>query len=173
MPNYRRIYQPNACVFITVVTAQRTPYFHHKENILLYQETLQNVQNLYPFDLIAYVILPDHFHWLLNLTGNNKDFSKIVHSFKRNFTVNYKHFNDIQQPLSIWQKRYWDHMIRNEKDLQKHLDYIHWNPVKHKIASQPDQYEFSSFNKFIENGFYPSGWESDYKPQFIESMDLE
>jgi len=166
MPDYRRYYQPNACIFITAVTDQRIPLFHQKDNINLFFETLNNVKEFYSFELYAYVIMPDHFHWILNLDDGNENFSKIIHCFKRNFTLNYKKANNIQYPLTIWQKRFWDHIIRDEIDLRNHLDYIHWNPVKHKFVAQPSQYEFSSFEKFIENGFYPKEWGFDFEPQY-------
>lgn len=173
MPDYRRYYQPNSFVFITIVTAQRIPYFSKKENISILFTTLENVHEYYSFNLFAYAVLPDHLHYLLDLTDGNQDFSQIIHSLKRNFTLNYKKHYHLNQPISIWQKRFWDHIIRDERDLQNHLDYIHWNPVKHKVVDLPSQYEFSSFAKFVENGFYPGDWGNDNEPQNINSMDFE
>lgn len=90
MPNYRRYYIPNSIVFITCVTTNRTPYLKTDDDIGLFMDTLKHVQQIYPFHLLAYVILPDHFHWLLNPKENKNNFSVILHSLKRNYTLNYK-----------------------------------------------------------------------------------
>ena len=173
MPDYRRYYQPNSFVFITSVTANRFPFFNRVGNISLFFNTLLNVQKYYSFELFAYVLMPDHFHWILKLPENFFNFSKIIQSFKRNFTLNYKFANHIQYPFIFWQKRFWDHVIRDERDLQNHVDYIHWNSVKHKVVEFPSQYAFSSFRQFIEKGFYPESWGNNGEPGNIGLMNFE
>jgi putative transposase len=173
MPDYRRYYQPNSFVFITSVTANRFPYFNQAENISLFFNTLLNVQKYYSFELFAHVLMPDHFHWILKLPENFSNFSKIIQSFKRNFTLNYKFANHIQHPFTFWQNRFWDHVIRDERDLQNHIDYIHWNPVKHNLVSEPDQYVCSSFAKFVQSGFYSTSNGLKDIPHNIKLMDYE
>ena len=173
MPQYRRFYQPNTAVFITIVTAKRIPYFEKVENISLLESTLENVHQLYSFEVFAYVIMPDHIHLILDGLGDQHNFSQIIHSFKRNLTLNYKKHYQINGSLSLWQKRFWDHVIRDETDLQNHVDYIHWNPVKHKIVDFPNQYTFSSHSEFIKKGFYPESWGDNSEPDTINSMDFE
>lgn len=173
MPNYRRCYIPNTDIFITVVTYNRNPLFKYKKNIGLFFETLNNVQRIYSFEIYANVLLPDHFHWILRLAESNENFLNIIHSFKRNFTLNYKKANQINIHLAIWQKRFWDHVIRDEEDLKNHLDYIHWNPVKHNLVSRPNQYEYSSYSRFVDEGVYPQDWCSNHKPETILDMDFE
>ncbi len=173
MPNYHRYYFPNSYIFITIITFKRFPLFQVKDNIDIYTSTLSNVKELYPFTLFAYVLMPDHIHWIIQLTEDFLDFSKIVHSFKRNFTVNYKKAKRLNTPTSLWQKRFWDHIIRDEQDLQNHLDYIHWNPVKHKIVEHPSEYKFSSFSKFVDQGFYGEDWGTREIPASIDRVDSE
>lgn len=89
MPNYHRYYIPGSYIFITVVTKEHYPYFKNPVNINLYYETLEEVKTVYKFDLYAYVLLMDHFHWLMKMHGEENNFSQVIHSFKRNYTLNY------------------------------------------------------------------------------------
>jgi putative transposase len=83
MPEYRRYYFPNSYIFITTVTFRRIPLFLKEQNVLLFNNTLSNVKQLYFFELYAYVLMPDHFHWIIQPPENFSDFSKIILSFKR------------------------------------------------------------------------------------------
>ena len=131
MTDIRRYYIPNSIVFITAVTNNRLPIFHEEGRSKLFLETTRKVQEIHPFNLLAYVILPDHFHWLMKTHDPGGDFSKNLHSVKRNFTLNVKAARQVEKPLQLWQSRFWDHVIRNERDSSLHFDYIHWNPIKH------------------------------------------
>ena len=173
MPNYHRFYLPNSFIFITSVTKNRTPYFSNYININIFTETVENVKRKYSFELFAYVLLPDHFHWIIKMPENDTNFSKIVHSVKRNFTINYKKANGINYQMNIWQPRFWDHVIRDEQDLKNHLDYLHWNPVKHEIANQPDQYRYSSFQSFVKRGVYPEDYALQDMPFHVQRMEFE
>lgn len=173
MPDFRRYYIPNAIVFITTVTRERIPYLQSEEDIKLFWETIRRVQEIHPFHLLAYVILPDHFHWLMRADDPKGNFSKVIHSVKRNYTVNYKKMHDIKTPLSIWQERFWDHIIRDEDDLATHFDYIHWNPVKHDYVAQPEGWHSSSYLLWFEKGYYPQGWGMHGEPVSIKNMRSE
>lgn len=173
MPNFRRYYLPNSFVFITSVTDNRIPYFEKLDNINLFFDTLNNVKSLYAFNLFAHVLLPDHFHWLLHIPDGVGNFSKIVQCFKRNFTLNYKKFNKIDISYTIWQRRFWDHVIRSEEDLQKHLDYIHWNPVKHQLTNNVFLYPYSSFQSYLNQGVYSEEWGNNGEPVSIKSYECE
>lgn len=173
MPDFRRYYIPNAIVFITTVTRERIPYLQSEEDIKLFWETIRRVQEIHPFHLLAYVILPDHFHWLMRADDPKGNFSKVIHSVKRNYTVNYKKMHDIKTPLSIWQERFWDHIIRDEDDLATHIDYIHWNPVKHDYVAQPEGWHSSSYLLWFEKGYYPQGWGMHGEPVSIKNMRSE
>ncbi|NLW72878.1 MAG: transposase [Chloroflexi bacterium] len=154
MPIYTRYYIPDSMVFITCVTHRRLPVFENPQNIDLFWSTLAVVRKYYPFNMLAYVILPDHFHWLIQLPPDQPNFSHLIHSFKRNFTLNYKKDRQISEPVKIWQNRFWDHVIRDEEDLHQHLDYIHWNPVKHALVDMPTKWQHSSVGEWVARGLY-------------------
>lgn len=173
MPNFRRHYVPNAVIFITAVTHDRVPYLGSADNIRLFWETLQLVRAIHPFRLLAYVILPDHFHWLMRVDDEGGDFSTILHSIKRNYTLNVKKAHGITTPLKLWQERFWDHIIQDERDLNNHFDYIHWNPVKHGYVQRPEDWPQSTYRFWLERGYYELGWGHMGEPPNIVEMNLE
>jgi len=173
MPNFRRYYVPNAIVFITTITDQRAPIFNSEDNIRLFWHTLQMVREVHPFRLLAYVILPDHFHWLMRVEGADGNFSAVLHSVKRNYTINYKQAHGITSRLKLWQERFWDHVIRDECDLRNHFDYIHWNPVKHGYVQRPEDWAHSSYGFWFKRGYYELGWGHLDEPAHLIGMDLE
>ena len=173
MSKFRRYYIPNAIVFVTCVTKKRKLLFKEKNNRNLLMITINNVKQFHPFELLAYAILPNHIHLLIQTKDNNHDFSKIIQSIKGNFTANYKKQNRVSHPITLWQERFWDHIIRNEDDLRNHLDYIHWNPVKHGYVNEPNQWEYSSFLDWVEKGVYDRSWGKDKLPENIVDWDFE
>ncbi len=134
--NVRRYYAPNTIYFITGVTRNRKPLFVDETHLYIFRQTLRNVKAIHPFAMQAYAFLPDHFHLLIK-PSTQTNITKILHSAQRNFTVNFKKENGMDRPLRLWQHRFWDHMIRNERDYENHFDYIHYNPVKHGLVPKP------------------------------------
>jgi putative transposase len=173
MPNYRRYYTPNAIVFITCVTRERYPYLKSRTDIDLFFSTLTRVQQTNPFEIIAHVILPDHFHCLIKVNHPSGDFSTVMHSLKRNYTRNYKRAHNIQKTLSIWQRGFWDHVIRDEQDFGTHLDYIHWNPIKHGWVNKPEDWPYSTYRDWINEGVYEIGWGWVEEPQNLNGLKFE
>jgi putative transposase len=155
--DFRRYYVPNSIVFITQVVQDRKPIFADRDCIDLLRSTLHIVQDLHPFSMMAYVFLPDHLYLLLKPTGSS-NFSQIMHSLKPNFTKAYKQAIGVTGRLKFWQKRFWDHIIRDETDLQNHLNYIHYNPVKHGLVTRPEDWPHSSLLYWKSRGAYPDGW---------------
>ena len=155
--NFRRYYVPNAIVFITQVVEERYPAFRNEIYLQLLRATLRQVKVLHPFSMLGYVFLPDHFHLLIRPTGES-NFSQIMHSLKPNFTKAYKQATGVTGPMKFWQKRFYDHIIRDETDLHHHLDYIHFNPVKHGLVTKPEDWPHSSFLAWKERGAYPEQW---------------
>ena len=155
--NFRRYYVPDAIVFITQVVQDRKPVFRDEIYLELLLSTLRRVKELRPFAMLGYVFLPDHFHLLIRPIGDS-NFSQIMHSLKPNFTKAYKQTIGFTGSLRFWQKRFWDHVIRDETDLQRHLDYIHYNPVKHGLVIKPEDWAHSSFLAWKERGAYPDEW---------------
>ncbi len=128
---------------------------------------MREVKGETSFQMLGYVILDDHFHWLIKPKG--ADISKIMQSVKLRFTRRL----GAEKPKHSWQKRFWDHVIRDENDFQRHLDYIHYNPVKHGFAAAPADYEFSSFGFYLANDKYVINWGRDSEPSQIGSLALE
>ena len=155
--NLRRYYRPKAIVFITQVVQDRMLVFVDEVHLALLRSALQRVKALHPFSMLGYVFLPDHFHMLIKPTGSS-NFSQIMHSFKTNFARAHKRSQGISGSLKFWQRRFWDHIIRDEADLFRHLDYIHYNPVKHQLVSKPENWDHTSFVLWRERGLYPDGW---------------
>jgi putative transposase len=151
--NFRRYYVSGAAVFITQVVHERQPIFLDPRAVKLLRSTLRAAMDLHAFSLLAYVFLPDHFHLIVQPAGNS-DFSQFMHSLKPNFTKAYKRLNGITGPLKVWQRRFWDHVIRDERDLESHLHYIHFNPVKHQFVDNPREWLDSSYREWEERGLY-------------------
>jgi putative transposase len=151
--NIRRYYYPGQIVFITQKTRDQSPVFENTKNLFLLKQIFKNVHIIHPFSMLAYVFLPDHFHILIRPTGNS-NFSQILHSIKTNFTREYKQQRKITGNLNLWQKRFWDHVIRDETDLENHLHYIHYNPVKHGYVKEMGAWKHSSYALWDDRGFY-------------------
>ena len=167
----RRLYIPNAIYFITGVTRNRKPHFNHKSRFNLLRVTVRNVKELHPFKMIAFVFLPNHFHLLIQLLGNS-DISKLLQSVQRNYTVNHKKQEGISDSLNLWQRGFWDHVIRNELDFRNHFHYIHYNPVKHGYTKRPEDYPHSSYLEYVKREWYEIGW-GWQEPEDLQGIDYE
>lgn len=173
MPDYRRYYISGFPVFITSVTQNRKPFFKDKENLDLFWKSVEMVKDNHLFNLLAYVVLPDHFHWLIKMPESHPNFSKVILSLKWNFTLNFKKHHKISTSVKLWQRGFWDHVIRNDRDLQTHLDYIHWNPVKHGYTNGPGIWVASSFKEWKMKGVYCEDWGSGNEPDSIKGVSFE
>jgi putative transposase len=163
--NFRRYYIPGSAVFITQVVQNREPIFRDPKNVTLLLDIFRKVKEFHPYSMPGYVFLPDHFHVILQPTGES-NFSDIMHSLKPNFTKAYKKLIGLppSQSLKFWQKRFWDHVIRDDRDLESHLHYIHFNPVKHGYTQDPRDWHDSSYIEWEKIGLYPSQFKWD-EPQ--------
>jgi len=101
--------------------------------------------------------MPNHLHLLIKPKGQ-ETLSTIMHSLKPNFTKAYKAHFGLTHSLSAWQRSFYDHVIRNEKDLYRHMDYVHYNPVKHGYVNRPEDWPYSSYRSWVERGVYPEQW---------------
>ncbi|MCL4269708.1 MAG: transposase [Anaerolineales bacterium] len=154
--NFRRYYVPGSAVFITQVVQDREPIFRDVAHMSLLRQILRNVKELHPFIMLGYVFLFDHFHMIIQPTGSS-NFSDIMRSLKTNFTKEYKKKLDLSssQSMKFWQKRFWDHVIRDDRDFENHLHYIHFNPVKHGYVRDPRDWQSSSYIEWEKRGLYP------------------
>lgn len=153
----RRYYIPNAIIFITQIVDRRLPIFAQVTFVELLRQNLHETQTHHPFAMIGYSFLPDHFHIMIRPTGTSS-FSDMMHSLKPNFTKAYKAQVGISGSMKFWQKGFWDHLIRDERDFERHLDYIHYNPVKHGLVTKPEDWPHSSFASWKQKGVYPERW---------------
>ena len=151
---YRRLRLEGGCYFFTVVTANRHPFFEDPENVSLLKKAFAHVKRNHPFRMPAYVILPDHMHCIWQLPMGDDDFSLRWRLIKHFVT---RGWNGARP---VWQKRYWEHCIRDEKDFNQHLDYIHINAVKHGLVTSPEEWTLSSYRHYMEKGWYEEGWGS-------------
>jgi putative transposase len=165
-----RFYMPDAIYFVTCVNYRREPIFSKSSNVDIFMKTLVTVRDYYLYELQAYVIIPDHFHLLIKPIGCT--ISKLIQSLRRNFTVNFKNYHGINKSLTLAQHRFYDHVIRNDKDWSMHMDYIHYNPVKHGMASKPEDWPYSSYFDCVNEGFYEIGWGCN-EIDHLKGMDME
>ncbi|MDH3890149.1 MAG: transposase [candidate division Zixibacteria bacterium] len=157
----RRFHSTHSICFITCVTYQRRPIL--AEHVDLLWTAVHNVRKQTHFEVNAYAILPDHFHLVLDpLQG---DFTKIMQRAKMSFGMLFRKKMGLSSGR-VWQHRYWDHMIRDQEDMNNHIDYIHYNAVKHGLVDSPSEWEHSSFGKFQDIGVYSQDWGVLKRPCF-------
>lgn len=164
MSNLRRYFQKGDIVFITNVTFNRNNILI--DNIDLLTSSIKKVKDNSDFDIIAFVYMPDHFHLLID--SKNKDITKIMQRIKMSFGNKYRIRNNVRSGR-VWQNRYWDHIIKDQEDLNHHIDYIHYNPVKHGKVNSPFDWKHSSIHEFKH--IYSQEWgckKIDFKGDFGE-----
>lgn len=155
MPRYRRHFFPGQTVFLTLATSQRLPLLRDGARCEHVLAALRSTKERHPFRHHAHAILHDHLHLLLSPQGVTP-VPILVGSFKRALLA--KLGAEGQRNMRFWQRRYYDHVIRNEDDFSRHLDYVHFNPVKHGLASKPAEWKWSSFHAWLARGAYPPDW---------------
>jgi putative transposase len=168
MPNYVRAFQPGGTFFITLVTEGRVPIFAEESARAMLHVAFERCRLLHSFVLDAIVLLPDHLHFLVTLPEDDADFSVRIANIKANFTRRYLEANGAEQARSVsrlrqrargvWQRRFWEHTIRDPTDLLHHFDYLHYNPVKHNYARCPHAWPHSSFHRFVAEKRYDRNW---------------
>ena len=173
MSQYIRCHQPGGSYFFTLVTHSRRPIFINSDNVNKLKNAINKVKIKHPFSLNAMVILPDHLHCLWKLPENDKNFSRRWRLIKRYFSMEVAEKINSRGEKEVWQRRFWEHMIRDEEDWRKHMDYIHYNPVKHGLARAPKDWEHSSFNYWVEKGFYGKSWGSMETMVFTDINEAE
>jgi len=163
---YRRAFVPGGSFFFTVVTEKRRPLFASADSVEVLRMAFRVVHSTRPFEVDAIVVLPDHLHCIWTLPRGDADFAIRWRLIKTWFT---KHCNPALHAVpnrartakseqALWQHRYWEHMLRNEADFARHVEYIHFNPVKHGLVSAAIEWPYSSFRRYVENGVYPPDW---------------
>ncbi len=159
---YRRSRIANAPFFLTVTLADRSSNLL-TENIGLLRVAFKETQKSHPFQTIAIVVMPEHFHWVCTLPEGNADFSNRIRLIKRGFTMRllesgYALARYPNGGYKLWQRRFWEHTILDNDDLQTHVDYIHFNPVKHGLVDRVKDWPYSSFHRYVRDGLLPEDW---------------
>ncbi len=163
---YHRVYVPGGTYFFTIVTYQRRPILSNRETIQLLQDAIRYTMTRMPFSIVASVILPDHMHFIWTLPEESFDFSTRWRLIKSYFTRYWNKTSITSESASrvkkaeqdVWQRRFWEHLIRDETDLSHHIEYIHYNPVKHGLVDYAKDWHLSSFRDYVKNGLYPLYW---------------
>jgi putative transposase len=168
MPDYRRAYVPGGTFFFTLVTYGRGAFLCEDRARPILRSCLAACRRRHPFTIDAMVLLPDHLHAVWTLPKGDADFSCRFALLKKTFTQQWLAAGGYEGVVSdsrrrnrrrgVWQRRFWEHVIRDENDLNKHLDYIHYNPVKHALASCPHAWPYSTFKQWVRNRGYPPDW---------------
>ena len=168
MSIYRRAVIPGGTFFFTIVTYQRTPLFADPANVERLRAALREVRETDPFDFVAGVVLPDHLHFVWSLPRGDSNFSRRIGRMKVLFTRSIHGHGNLPREVSasrrshresdLWQRRFWEHTVEDEDDLENHLHYMHYNPVKHRLATCPHSWPYSSFRKWVRRGLYTPDW---------------
>ena len=163
MTNYRRARTANATYFFTVNLADRTSTLL-VDRIDDLRDAIRHVQHRHPFAIDAMVVLPEHLHAVWTLPPGDADHSLRWRLIKTRFSrVMPKGERRCDSRLAksergIWQRRYWEHLIRNDDDFSRHVDYVHFNPVKHGHVQHTLNWPHSSFHRFVADGRLPLDW---------------
>jgi len=151
----RRYYSEGSIYFVTTVTYQRLPILNKHAEI--FRQSIDFTQKIIPFSTFAWVIMPDHVHMIIDPHDN--DLSDIMKRIKMKFAGGYKAQHGIRRGR-IWQHRFWDHVIRGQDDLNRCIDYVHYNPVKHGVVNNLPDFPYSSFHEYLDAGYYQNDWGS-------------
>jgi len=168
MTNYRRNFVPGGSYFFTVNLFDRRSRLL-TEKIELLREACRYARERHPFSIEASVVLPDHLHAVWTMPEGDADYAlrwRLIKSvFSRGLTPSEPVTNSRSNKgeRGIWQRRYWEHTLRDENDFAKHVDYIHFNPVKHGHVTRVADWPYSSFHRFVRQGIYPADWAGDAK----------
>jgi len=163
VPDYRRNRVEGGSYFFTVNLRDRCSDLLVVEIDAL-RDAVRATRARHPFHIDAWVVLPEHMHCLWTLPVLDSDFPVRWQMIKALFSLSVPKGRKLRTSLvrkreaGVWQRRYWEHTIRDERDYAVHLDYIHFNPVKHGFVSHPGEWQFSSFRRCVRLGVYPLDW---------------
>ena len=163
MPDYRRNRVPGGSYFFTVTLLDRRTSLLVDE-IGLLRDAVRQVRASAPFHIDAWVVLPEHMHCVWTLPPDDDDFSGRWRAIKARFSAampRHEHRSATRVrrgERGIWQRRFWEHTIRDDRDYASHVDYVHFNPVRHGLVARAGDWPFSSFRACVTRGLYPAEW---------------
>ena len=171
MSNYRRANTNGGTYFFTVVTYRRQGFLCNNNVREALRDGIRYVQTTHPFIIDGWVLLPDHLHCIWTLPPNDANFGLRWAMIKRYVTKQCA--ADLQRndwmsaskrkrnESTLWQRRFWEHQIRDDRDYEKHMDYLHYNPVKHGLVKNVKDWRHSTFHRYHRNGVYDENWGGD------------
>lgn len=163
---YRRAIAPGGCFFFTVNTHQRQKLLLEPEVLAALSAAIRAVRAERPFMVEAIVVLPDHLHTIWTLPEGDADYAMRWNLIKRRTSLVVRdHVTAVpdesrrkRREIGLWQRRYWEHQIRDDRDFARHVEYIHWNPVKHGYVQRVADWPHSSFHRFVREQRFPADW---------------
>ncbi len=167
MSNYLRVLQPGGTYFFTVNLLERNGNDLLIRHVDALREAVRETRKQRPFEIIAWVVLPDHMHAVWTLPTGDTDYATRWAAIKTRFSRSIPKFERVNDSRAkrnergIWQRRYWEHTIRDERDLNNHIEYIHINPVKHGLTTHASDWPHSSIHRYIANGFIKNDWAAE------------
>ena len=172
MPDYRRVRVPGGTYFFTVNLLERYPNDLLVRHIDALRDAVLRTRERHPFAVDAWVVLPDHLHAVWTLPAGNADFTNRWRTIKQHFSRAVERgerrsaVRVRRKERGMWQRRFWEHAIRDDADYQKHIDYVHINPLKHGYVERVRDWPYSTFHRFVEAGLYTPDWAEtpDLKP---------
>jgi len=178
---YRRALIEGGTYFFTLVTHNRRQFLCQPENISLLRESFRYVMQRHPFKIDAIVILPEHLHCIWTLPHSDSNFPtrwRLVKSyFSRHCNTKYHGMitssRQKKKEQTIWQRRFWEHQIQTEQDFIHHIDYIHYNPVKHGLVNAPLAWKHSSFHRYVHQEIYHLQWGANEEIAFPSHIGNE
>ena len=165
---YRRAFRPGGTFFFTLVTYRRRRFLCDDLARVLLRRAIDACRAVSPFEMDAFVLLPDHLHAVWTLPEGDADFSSRWSRIKKAFTRTWVAAGGWQGAVSesrrhnrrrgVWQRRFWEHIIRDGTDLERHLNYIHYNPIKHGRVQCAHDWQWSSFHRLVREKVYDARW---------------
>ena len=168
MSTYRRAKTTGGTYFFTVVTFRRQHILCDDHVRAALREAIHAIRAVCPFTIDGLVLLPDHLHCIWTLPPDDADFGKRWAMIKRFVTkqcgptlLRDEWLTDSKRrrnESTLWQRRFWEHTIRDETDYLRHMEYLHYNPVKHGLVKSVKDWQFSTFHRYVKEGVYPEDW---------------
>jgi putative transposase len=183
MADYRRAFVPGGSFFFTVVTERRAPIFRDDTARRFLGAAFRECRHRWPFRLDALVLLDDHLHAMWTLPPNDTRYSARWGFIKKEFTKTWLAAAGYEQPRSnsrlnqrrrgVWQRRFWEHTLRDENDYARHFDYVHYNPVKHGYVERVRDWPHSTFHRWVNQGVYALNWGCDgFDSSAFDNLDI-
>jgi putative transposase len=165
MVRYRRNFVPGGTYFFTITLADRTSSALI-DHVDVLRAAFRTARRERPFAIDAIVIMPDHLHAVWTLPSDDADFSGRWRRIKAHFThrlvaSGFPVERHSSGEHALWQRRFWEHTIRDETDFERHVDYVHFNPVKHGLVGRVSEWPYSSFHTYVRRGILPPDWAGD------------